>query len=676
MLRRAGYESRFSALGRGRRARRYVVRCGLRLTVVVCFDAPPPGRGVGRAGSFVARANGIMTKKGHKKRKQSRPIVGWRGAGYALAVIVTGLSCFASPVHAWDARLLWTARSQASGYRVFVRRQGQPFAAGDDVGLLTPSSAGVVSTIVRGLPIGTTVYFTVTSYDETSRDGPQSNELSLRYAQVATVIDSDGDGLTDAEEDLNLNGKVDAGETDPFNRDSDADGLDDGFEVRQLGSNPLSADTDADGSGDAVDNCPTRSNPNQADDDGDLFGNVCDNCSNEFNPDQRDSDGSLGGDVCDPCPADSADRCDRQRSGGISLDDVGGGFSTPDGAVTVQTDAGVLIEPTSVSVTENLADFALPSDRVAMVVDVEPAQATLAAPLHIDVRWDDADNDGFVDGISPPLPESDLKVWLDRSELTAPCGAPQSQSSACGAACCDPQANRWSLSVDGLGRFVLGGASCGNGLLDAFEDCDDGNLVDGDCCSAQCRLEPTGSSCDDADSCTLADACDQGVCYPGFFGRAARTKLRIALKPGASDDVLALRASFPPLELRAPPTETGVAIEVFDRNGGSVYQALVPASKFFNVKNKNKKYKFRDTRSSVPSANGIYKVQVNRDLKQERGKLKVVMRDHDVSPAIMQGEVTAIMRFGATDTGDCMTAERMDCKINTKRKVKRMRCKN
>jgi len=617
-----------------------------------------------------------LKKAEEKKADEKSSFVGTSGAAAVWAALVVVLSVWAVPARAWDARLLWTARSQASGYRVYVRQQGEPFGAGVDVGLLPASSSGVVSTVVRGLPTGTTVYFAVASYDDTLQAGTRSNELTLRYAEVAAVIDSDGDGLTDGEEDVNLNGRVDAGETDPFSRDSDADGLDDGFEVRELGSNPLSADTDSDGSGDAVDNCPTRPNPNQADDDDDLFGNVCDNCSNEYNPDQLDSDGSLGGDVCDPCPTDAADRCDRQRSGGVNVESAGGSFSTPDAAVNVRVDPGVLTDPTSVSVTENLADFALPSERVAMVVDVEPAQAALNGPVHVEVAWSDADNDGFVDGISPPLPESDLKVWLDRVQVTDACGAPQSQSSACGTACCDPVANRWSVSVDTLGRFVLGGAACGNGLLDAFEDCDDGNTIDGDCCSSTCRFEPTGSSCDDGDACTLADACDQGVCYPGFFGNTARTKLRVAIKPGANDDVLALRASFPPLELRAPPTDTGVNIEVFDRNSESVYQATVPANEFFNVKNKSKKYKFRDPRRSVRSANGLYKVQVNRDLQKDRGRLKAVMREYEISPVVMQGEVTAVMRFGPVDSGDCMTAERMVCKVNAKRKVKRMRCKN
>lgn len=54
---------------------------------------------------------------------------------------------------------------------------------------------------------------------------------------------------------------------------------------------------------------------------------------------------------------------------------------------------------------------------------------------------------------------------------------------------------------------------CGNGELDVGETCDDGNNVDGDCCTADCRLEPLGAPCDDGLSCTVEDHCDGlGVC--------------------------------------------------------------------------------------------------------------------------------------------------------------------
>ncbi|MBF94632.1 MAG: hypothetical protein CMH58_05660 [Myxococcales bacterium] len=58
--------------------------------------------------------------------------------------------------------------------------------------------------------------------------------------------DTDGDGLLDGEEDVNLNGSVDADETDPRREDSDDDGLLDGLE-RGLQGDPLDPDTDDDG---------------------------------------------------------------------------------------------------------------------------------------------------------------------------------------------------------------------------------------------------------------------------------------------------------------------------------------------------------------------------------------------------------------------------------------------
>ena len=50
---------------------------------------------------------------------------------------------------------------------------------------------------------------------------------------------------------------------------------------------------------------------------------------------------------------------------------------------------------------------------------------------------------------------------------------------------------------------------CGNGTLDAGEQCDDGNLVGGDCCSGTCQFEssstvcrPSAGPCDVAENCT------------------------------------------------------------------------------------------------------------------------------------------------------------------------------
>jgi hypothetical protein len=65
--------------------------------------------------------------------------------------------------------------------------------------------------------------------------------------QSSSVTDSDGDGLSDAEEDANANGVLDAQETNPANKDSDGDGLWDGNEINVYGTDPLNVDSDGDG---------------------------------------------------------------------------------------------------------------------------------------------------------------------------------------------------------------------------------------------------------------------------------------------------------------------------------------------------------------------------------------------------------------------------------------------
>jgi cysteine-rich repeat protein len=58
--------------------------------------------------------------------------------------------------------------------------------------------------------------------------------------------------------------------------------------------------------------------------------------------------------------------------------------------------------------------------------------------------------------------------------------------------------------------------NCGNGQPDAGETCDDGNNVDGDCCSRNCQLDAAGTACSDGNACTDGDVCNAGgVCQTG-----------------------------------------------------------------------------------------------------------------------------------------------------------------
>lgn len=62
-------------------------------------------------------------------------------------------------------------------------------------------------------------------------------------------------------------------------------------------------------------------------------------------------------------------------------------------------------------------------------------------------------------------------------------------------------------------------AVCGNLIVEAGEECDDGNTVDGDDCSATCQLETctTHADCNDGLFCNGVEICLSGSCQAGTF---------------------------------------------------------------------------------------------------------------------------------------------------------------
>ncbi len=216
-----------------------------------------------------------------------------------LTLVAGFLATAFGPAEAYEARLTWRGVGGVVSYRVYTRIGSAPAIEQN----VTPTNASgsQVTHVIKNLPLGPTAYFTVTAIDDQGRQSLQSNQRFVSYPMVAQVLDSDGDGLTDAEEDVNLNGFTDPGETDAQEADSDGDGWGDGYEREVSGTDPLDRDSDRDGIVDGLDTCH--------DVDGDGFGavgivgTVCpaDNCLNVFNPEQSDDDLDGRGEACDPC---------------------------------------------------------------------------------------------------------------------------------------------------------------------------------------------------------------------------------------------------------------------------------------------------------------------------------------------------------------------------------------
>jgi hypothetical protein len=204
--------------------------------------------------------------------------------------------------------MVWGRIGAATEYKTYIRFvQGVGPAPTQPTRVISTAASALPETAdgrayfaVRDLPLGPTAVFSVAAAAD-GEESLRSNEMRLTYEQVANYIDSDGDGLLDAEEDTDLDLVVDPGETDSRKSDTDGDGLTDRDERARTGTDPTRRDSDGDGTADGSDAC------NDIDRDG--FGSSpsgtasCryDNCPYLANPSQADADFDSAGDVCDPC---------------------------------------------------------------------------------------------------------------------------------------------------------------------------------------------------------------------------------------------------------------------------------------------------------------------------------------------------------------------------------------
>ena len=342
---------------------------------------------------------------------------------------------------------------------------------------------------------------TFTGSAEVRLDGSPTVVKSVTLVGNSSVLDTDGDGLTDDEE-LILG-------TNPNNPDTDGDGVDDGEEVN-AGSDPLNDDTDGDtvfdgvdnclfipnqlqtdldtdGVGDACDNWPTAANPGQEDaipetpegaacedTDGDGIFDLEDNCVDAPNPSQADLDADGFGDACsdidddqvsdtiDVCPLDSLSTTSDVDGDGLCAcrgvvpaicKTVGGAFDNCPDASNPPTDwTDINGDPH----TNEQADFDLDGRGDACDTNVGPGPGGKVCRKNCPPEVTDADEDGLSSDVDPDdsNPDIDGDTVLD------------------GADNCVTDANTDQLNTDndGLGD-VCDADDDGDGVLDLADNC-------------------------------------------------------------------------------------------------------------------------------------------------------------------------------------------------------------
>ena len=320
------------------------------------------------------------------------------------------------------------------------------------------------------------------------------------------IADSDAGGVKDGSEDANRNGVVDPGETDPTPGngeddltvvDSDGDGLSDIFETA-IGTNPNDADSDDDGVIDGLE-------PNPADDtDGDGLIDALDVDS--------DNDGlydgtEMGKDCSSPATDNSKHHCIPDGDNGATktspLDPDTDHGGVKDGSEDINRDG--VIDPGETDPTTGHGG----DDSTLTDSDGDGLTDVFETAIGTDPNDADTDNDGVIDGQEPnPAddtdgdglinavdPDSDNDGLYDGTEMGKDCNNPATDNSLHH---CIPDGDKGVTTTSPLDPDTDHG-----GVKDGSEDADRDGVVDPG------ETDPTSGH--GADDSTLKDSDGDGL---------------------------------------------------------------------------------------------------------------------------------------------------------------------
>jgi cysteine-rich repeat protein len=419
---------------------------------------------------------------------------------------------------------------------------------------------------------------------DTDGDGVQ-DAAEVAAGTDPTNPDTDGDGLSDGDEAI--------GGTSPLLPDSDADNVMDGAELT-AGTDPLMFDTDGDGLGDdegatygtdpldpdsddgGVDDGSELTNGTDPLDGADDVGFNCGNGVVEAGEDCDDANTQNG----DSCPASCVfprevepNNDAATASGPFNVPATIGSAIDPIGdydwyAITVPATADLRIETTDAA-----GVCALPMDTL---IDLYSA-TDLTTPIAIDD--DDGANrcsllqssvDQGVRRLAPGTYYLRLHEYQDndvvsgiftRITFDALCGdGVRSGSEECdGGPTCAMDCQRVP--------------TCGDNLVDAPETCDDGNLVNGDGCSASCAIEGTVSEIEPNDTTGGADASGLLITGPALYVGAANPSIDrdyFKVGPFASPTVITFETFENSAANDCTSTAFTTALNLYDSAGATV----------------------------------------------------------------------------------------------------------